>query len=140
MYRISVEQHFDAAHFLRGYQGKCEALHGHRFRVVAKITASGVNEVGLAYDFTVLKQQLGEILSRFDHTYLDDLPPFALGRTVWDNWLNDLPPFDKINPSSENIAATIYNELKLKVAGAPISLSCVEVWESPQSGVAYSPD
>jgi len=123
MYRISVEQHFDAAHFLRGYQGKCEALHGHRFRVVAKITASGVNEVGLAYDFTVLKQQLGEILSRFDHTCL-----------------NDLPPFDKINPSSENIAATIYNELKLKVAGAPISLSCVEVWESPQSGVAYSPD
>ena len=123
MYQISVEQHFDAAHFLRGYQGKCEALHGHRFRVVAKITASGVDEVGLAYDFTVLKQQLGEILSRFDHTCL-----------------NDVPPFDKINPSSENIAAAIYNELKLKVAGAPVSLSCVEVWESPQSGVAYSPD
>ena len=123
MYQISVEQHFDAAHFLRGYQGKCEALHGHRFRVVAKITASGIDEVGLAYDFTVLKQQLGEIISRFDHTCL-----------------NDVPPFDKINPSSENIAATIYNDLKLKVAGAPVSLSCVEVWESPQSGVTYSPD
>ena len=123
MYQISVEQHFDAAHFLRGYQGKCEALHGHRFRVVVKIRASGLDDIGLAYDFTVLKQHLSDILSRFDHTCL-----------------NDVPPFDKINPSSENIAATIYNELKLKVAGAPVSLSCVEVWESPQSGVAYSPD
>ena len=123
MYRISVEQHFDAAHFLRGYQGKCEAIHGHRFLVVAKITASGLDEVGLAYDFTVLKQHLADILSSFDHTSL-----------------NDVPPFDKINPSSENIAATIYNELQPKLAGAPVSLSCVEVWESPQSGVAYSPD
>ncbi len=123
MYHISVEQHFDAAHFLRGYQGKCEALHGHRFGVVVKIGAPEVDEVGLAYDFTVLKQHLSDILSRFDHICL-----------------NDVPPFDNINPSSENIAATIYNELQPKLAGAPVSLSCVEVWESPQSGVAYSPD
>ena len=123
MYQISVGQHFDAAHFLRGYQGKCEALHGHRFRVVVKVKASGVDEVGMGYDFVVLKQHLAGILSRFDHTCL-----------------NDVPPFDKINPSSENIATTIYGELKLKLAGAPVTLSCVEVWESPQSGVAYSPD
>ena len=123
MYQISVEEHFDAAHFLRGYQGKCEALHGHRFRVVVKIRASGVNDIGIAYDFAELKQHLGDIVVRFDHTCL-----------------NDVPPFDKINPSSENIAATIYQELKLKLAGVPVSLSCVEVWESPQTGVAYSPD
>jgi len=123
MYQITVEQHFDAAHFLLGYQGKCEALHGHRFRAVVKIRASGVDNIGIAYDFTELKQHLGEILARFDHTCL-----------------NDVPPFDKINPSSENIAATIYNELEPKLAGAPVSLSCIEVWESPQSGVSYSPD
>ncbi len=123
MYQVSIEQHFDAAHFLRGYHGKCEALHGHRFRVVAKVKSSLVDDVGIAYDFTVLKQHLGDILSRFDHTCL-----------------NEVPPFDKINPSSENIATTIYDELKLKLAGAPASISCVEVWESPQSGVAYSPD
>jgi len=123
MYQVSIEQHFDAAHFLRGYQGKCEALHGHRFRVVARVKSSRVDDMGIAYDFTVLKQHLGDILSRFDHTCL-----------------NEVPPFDKINPSSENIAATIYDELKLKLAGAPASISCVEVWESPQSGVAYSPD
>jgi len=123
MYQISVEQHFDAAHSLRGYQGKCEALHGHRFKVVVKISASALDEVGLAYDFTVLKQHLADILSRFDHTFL-----------------NEVPPFDKINPSSENIATTIYNELQPRLAGAPVSLSCVEVWESPESWVAYSSD
>ena len=67
MYQISVEQHFDAAHALRGYQGKCEALHGHRFRVVVKIKASQIDDIGLAYDFTVLKQQLRDILYKFDH-------------------------------------------------------------------------
>ena len=123
MYQVSVEQHFDAAHFLRGYRGKCEALHGHCFRVVVKVTASQVDDVGMAYDFTELKRHLGDILSRFDHTCL-----------------NDVSPFDKINPSSENIATTIYNELQSKLAGVPVSLACVEVWESPQSRVAYSPD
>ena len=123
MYQISVEQHFDAAHFLRGYRGKCEALHGHRFRVVVRIESSGLDDIGLAYDFKELKQHLAEVISRFDHICL-----------------NDLPPFDQINPSSENIAATIYKELKLKLAGAPVSLSGIEVWESPQTGVIYSPD
>jgi 6-pyruvoyltetrahydropterin/6-carboxytetrahydropterin synthase len=123
MYQVSIEQHFDAAHFLRGYRGKCEALHGHRFRVVVRVKAAEVDDIGLAYDFVELKRKLGDILSRFDHTCL-----------------NDVPPFDKINPSSENIASTIYNELQSKLAGAPVSLACVEVWESPQSGVAYSPD
>ena len=123
MYQIAVEQHFDAAHALRGYRGKCEAMHGHRFQAVVRIEASELDDIGLAYDFTVLKQHLAAILSRFDHTCL-----------------NDMPPFDKINPSSENIAVTIYNELQPRLAGAPVSLSCVEVWESPQQGVAYSPD
>ena len=123
MYQVTIEQHFDAAHFLRGYHGRCEALHGHCFRVVVRIKASEVDDIGMAYDFVELKRQLGDILSRFDHTCL-----------------NDVPPFDNINPSSENIASTIYNELQPKLAGAPVSLACVEVWESLQSGVAYSPD
>ena len=123
MYQISVEQHIDAAHFLRGYQGKCEAVHGHRFRVVVKISATELDGIGLAYDFTVLKQHLAEILPRFDHTLL-----------------NDVPPFDKINPSSENMAATIYDELKPRLDGSRVSLTCVEVWESPLTGVTYTPD
>ena len=59
MYEISVEAEFDAAHALRGYQGKCENLHGHRFKVAVTIRASRLNEIGLAYDFTVLKKTIG---------------------------------------------------------------------------------
>ena len=123
MYQISVELHFDADHFLRGYQGQLEALQVHRFVVIIKIRTAGLDDIGLAYDFTVLKQHLADILSRFDHICL-----------------NDMPPFDRLNPSSENIANTIYNDLQPKLAGSPASLSSVEVWESPQSGAAYSPD
>ena len=121
MYQVSVEGHFDAAHFLRDYGGKCENVHGHRFKVVVSLTATKLNEIGLAYDFVELKRHLGEVLSRFDHTSL-----------------NDVQPFDKINPSSENIAATIYEQLKGLFSGG-ITLSSVEVWESPESRIVYSP-
>ena len=123
MYEISVEQEFDAAHALRGYQGKCENLHGHRFRVVVTITAKKLNDIGLAYDFTVLKKHLREVLDRLDHTSL-----------------NDIPPFDKINPSSENIATTVYTQVKSRLADAPVSLTKVEVWESPTSRAEYRED
>jgi len=123
MYEIAVEIDFDAAHFLRGYQGKCETLHGHRFKVVANVRGTKLDKIGLAYDFTLLKKHLGEIIAKFDHTNL-----------------NEVPPFDRINPSSENIAATVYDELKKKLTGAPVSLASIEVWESPQSRVIYRPD
>ena len=122
-YQISVEQHFEAAHFLRGYKGKCEAVHGHRYKVVVKLKASALNNIGLAYDFSDLKRHLREIIARFDHVLL-----------------NDIPPFDKINPSAENIAATIYNELKPRLSGDPVTLTATEAWESPEQGVAYTPD
>ena len=123
MYEIAVESHFDAAHFLRGYRGKCEALHGHRFRVVARISAAGLDDAGMAYDFTDLKKHLNDILSKFDHTCL-----------------NEVPPFDATNPSSEHLATIIYNELSKRLAAAPVSVSSIEVWESPQSCATYRPD
>ncbi len=123
MYEITVEKHFDAAHYLRGYQGKCESMHGHRYRVVVKVRASKLNDIGLAYDFTDIKRHLNSILARYDHTCL-----------------NDVPPFDKINPSAENIATTIYSELKEKLSTDPVTVTAVEAWESPEQGVAYRPD
>ena len=118
MYRITVKQHFDAAHFLKGYKGKCENLHGHRYQAVVKVMAARTDETGLAYDFAELKKQLKGILEKLDHTCL-----------------NDVPPFDEINPSAENIAAAIHKELKPRIKGA--ELEAVEVWESPDSGVEY---
>jgi 6-pyruvoyltetrahydropterin/6-carboxytetrahydropterin synthase len=123
MYRVSIERHFDAAHYLRDYQGKCENLHGHRYKVVASVVSRELDNVGLAFDFTVLKKNVDEILDRFDHTCL-----------------NDVEPFDRINPSSENIAATICDELTPKMAGCAASIESIEVWESPDSWITYTPD
>ena len=120
MYQVSVSQHFDAAHYLRGYGGKCEALHGHRFEVVVSVEARKLNKIGIAFDFVQLKKYIGKVLRRLDHVCL-----------------NDIKPFNKINPSSENIAATIYKELKGQLSDVVISQ--VEVWESPESRVTYTP-
>jgi len=122
MYQLFVEEHFDAAHYLRNYHGKCENLHGHRFKVVVRLEATKLNEVGLAYDFAELKRYLRQVLAQFDHACL-----------------NDIAPFDKIEPSCENIAATIYGKLQPCFSSLPVKLGAVEVWESPTSGVAYYP-
>jgi 6-pyruvoyltetrahydropterin/6-carboxytetrahydropterin synthase len=127
MYEITVEGHIDAAHYLRDYKGKCENLHGHRYKIVVKVSADKLNDIGLAYDFTDLKKHLNGILERYDHTCL-----------------NDVPPFDKINASSENLAAMIYQELKKKLAKSfdkaqdeRVELVAVEAWETPHQGVSY---
>ena len=122
MYQLFVEEHFDAAHRLRNYQGKCENLHGHRYKVVARVETEKLQSSGLAYDFAQLKHYLREILARFDHAYL-----------------NELTPFDQIEPSCENLATTIYNELQPHLSSSPVTLASVEVWESPTTGVVYSP-
>ncbi|KPJ54185.1 MAG: 6-pyruvoyl tetrahydrobiopterin synthase [Dehalococcoidia bacterium DG_18] len=119
MFVIEVREHFDAAHALRGYQGKCENLHGHRFEVVVTLRATELDEIGLAYDFTELKRHLREILARFDHACL-----------------NDMSPFDKVNPSSENIATTIYEEFQKR----ELLIFSVQVCESADSCVTYLPD
>lgn len=123
MYEISVEMDFDAAHYLRGYKGKCESLHGHRFKVMATVKTAKLDDTGMGYDFTQLKKKLGDTLAKFDHICL-----------------NDLPAFQNINPSSEHIAKIVYAELKKKLKDAPGALSAVTVWESPTSHVTYHPD
>lgn len=123
MYQLTIESHFDAAHALQGYQGKCENLHGHRFRVVARVRASKLDPIGLACDFTELKARLNEVLQRFDHINL-----------------SQVIPFDHINPSSENLATVIYNEMQDHLSGLPVSLYSIEVWESPECGAEYRPD
>ena len=123
MYEVSVRKHFDAAHYLREYKGKCEELHGHRFEVVVTLRVVNVDDIGLAYDFSDLKRLLMELLDTSDHTCL-----------------NDIEPFDRINPSSENIAATVYDVMSKKLGEFPHTLYSVQVWESPSSCVTYIPD
>ena len=122
MYQLFTEEHFDAAHYLRKYRGKCETVHGHRYKIVARVEAEKLDEAGLAYDLARLKRQLREIIAPFDHACL-----------------NDVLPFNRIEPSCENIASTIYNELKLRLSGSAATLVCVEAWESTTSGAVYTP-
>lgn len=118
MYRVRVRRHFDTAHALRGYGGKCEGLHGHRFQVVACLAVEELDEIGLAYDFVALKKSLDAVLESLDHANL-----------------NETPPFDNLNPSSENMARFIYQQLRERLEGA--NLESVEVWESPDAWITY---
>jgi len=120
LYRANVRRHFESAHALRGYRGKCENVHGHRYEVVVSFETAELNALGLAVDFREIKQLLDAILERFDHQNL-----------------NDIPPFDKINPSAENIARVIYDELADSPGDA--TLREVQVWESPDAWATYSP-
>ena len=122
MFEITVTGHFDSAHYLNGYKGKCEEVHGHRFEVLVGVRGEGLNEIGILYDFTELKAHLKEITG-----YLDHKP------------LNDLPPFKGRNPSSENMAVYIYGEMSSRLKGQGMALSFVEVHESPNNRVRYTP-
>ena len=121
MYQLFVEDHFDAAHYLPEYQGKCEHLHGHRFKVVLRVSAACVGHDGMAYDFAEMKRMLRAALSELDHTCVNELPDFAT-----------------MAPSSENIAAWLYEKLERGFNDTPVKLETVEVWESPTAGVVYS--
>ena len=124
MYRIHVRDHFDSAHYLRGYQGRCEALHGHRYEVIVAVETDQLDDIDLAYDFTQLKRVLREqVISRLDH-----------------RCLNDIPPFDRLNASTENLAREIWGWMRTGLAEAPVRVAYVEVYESPDSWVRYTPE
>ncbi len=118
-WRLKVVSSFGAAHFLRNYRGKCENLHGHNWRVELEVEGNTLDEAGLLVDFKVLKGILAEVLDALDHRLI-----------------NDVPPFDRVNPSSENIAAFIYREAAKKLP-AGVRVSSVTVWESDSSCACY---
>ncbi|MDO8525131.1 MAG: 6-carboxytetrahydropterin synthase QueD [Candidatus Omnitrophota bacterium] len=116
MYDIKVKSDFSAAHNLRNYDGKCEKLHGHNWIVEAAFRYGKVDKDGLAVDFRTAKAALKGSIEGLDHSYL-----------------NDLRPFKKTNPTSENIAKFIYACLKKKMK----SVYSVAVWENEKSCAVY---
>ena len=118
MYELTVEETFDAAHALRGYEGPCENLHGHTWKVQVTLQGEKLNKIGLLEDFKTIKKVLKDILTAYDH-----------------NYLNDITPFDKENPSSENLARVIFEQMKSKIAAT----TKVSVWESASSCASYEP-
>lgn len=123
MYEITIQESFSAAHRLRNYGGQCEELHGHNWRVDVVVRAGQLDHRGLAMDFKELKQYTREILCGLDHAFL-----------------NELKPFQELNPSSENIARFIFQGLEGKMEGRGISVVRVNVWESDHSCASYLGD
>jgi 6-pyruvoyltetrahydropterin/6-carboxytetrahydropterin synthase len=120
MYEVSRECSFSAAHQLRGYGGKCESLHGHNWRVRVSARAKELDHLGMVVDFKLLKSSLGEVLEQLDH-----------------QMLNQIPPFDRINPSAENIARWIAEQLDRAVSDERVRVHRCEVWESECSRATY---
>ena len=120
MFEICVEHTFAAGHALRNYHGKCENVHGHNYRVQVAIEGAQLDETGLLYDFSDLKRRLRSTTEYLDHQFI-----------------NDLKPFDDINPSAENIAKFIYEEIQRDLKQAAISY--VKVWETDTSFAVYRP-
>lgn len=116
MYSLKVESNFSSAHNLRAYKGKCESLHGHNWKIEAAAESEGLDKIGMVMDFKLIKNELNKILEKLDHKYL-----------------NKIKPFDKTNPTSENIACFIYKTLKPKLKG----LKSITVWENPTSCATY---
>lgn len=123
MYEVMIREGFSGAHRLRNYGGKCEELHGHNWKVEVFVMVEDLDKTGLALDFRVLRDYTREVLSRLDHRFL-----------------NDLEPFRNYNPSSENIARFIFEELSSKLEGSRVRLSRVNVWESDNSCASYVGD
>jgi 6-pyruvoyltetrahydropterin/6-carboxytetrahydropterin synthase len=122
MYLVSVQAHYDSAHYLRRYHGKCERLHGHRYVVEIALFAPDVGDDGLAYDFVEVKRHLRTLADRLDHQNL-----------------NDLPPFTDVEPSAENQARYFYDELKQRLPeGMRDALLYARVWETPTQWAQYS--
>lgn len=116
MYEVEVWLDFSAAHHLRGYRGKCEDVHGHNWKVYAAVASGKLNDIGIVADFKDIREKLKAVLKRFDHKDL-----------------NKLPPFRKANPTSENIAKYIYDELRRM----KLDVSRVSVWEAENSKATY---
>lgn len=121
MYIINVKSHYDAAHFIRDYNGKCERLHGHRYEVEMALAFEDLGPGGIAHDFTDAKRHLRSVTDELDHHNLNDLPAFA-----------------EIETSAENQARYIYEELKSRLGEVSANLLYVRVWETPNQWAQYS--
>jgi 6-pyruvoyltetrahydropterin/6-carboxytetrahydropterin synthase len=132
MFEVNVDETFSAGHALRGYKGKCENPHGHNYKVRLTVQGPQLDSIGLLFDFVHLKKALRAVIDGMDHKYL-----------------NDQPPFIELNPSAENIAKYLYDEIARglkEISPAPAidaknapQITSVTVWETDITSATYRP-
>ncbi len=120
MYELTVIRQFSAAHQLREFRGNCERLHGHNWKVEISLTGEELNDAGLLIDFKEVKEATDRTLEELDHSFL-----------------NELPHFRDQNPSSENIAAYIFEKLSSTLNSNQIKVTKVTAWESDSARASY---
>ncbi len=122
MYELKVITHFCAAHQLKEIKGPCENLHGHNWKIEVYVTSDALNEAGVVIDFGILKKHVNAVAGTLDHKFL-----------------NDLEPFKNQNPSSENIARYVAEQLAMLLQDPKIKISRITVWESETACATYYP-
>jgi 6-pyruvoyltetrahydropterin/6-carboxytetrahydropterin synthase len=122
-YTLKILTDFASAHTLRDYPGECRRMHGHNWKLEVEVTAQALDQQGMAMDFKTIKTSARELCAQLDHRYL-----------------NDIPPFDRINPTAENLAAFFYQGLREKINNERVRVSAITLWETDRACVRYTED
>ncbi len=120
MYELTIQTHFSSAHNLRDYDGACERLHGHNWHVDVVVTAEKLDHRGIALDFKDLKRESNKVVDALDHRYL-----------------NEIPPFDKINTTAENLSKYLYDTIGKALNDGNVKVKLIRVWETEKAASAY---
>lgn len=120
MYEVCVAREFSSAHFLRDYRGKCAEMHGHNWKVEVSFRTPQVSANGIAIDFYDMGAVLDGLIERLDHGVI-----------------NNAPPFDRISPTSENLARWLYEEIARQTPAGGLKPYRVRVWETPDAYASY---
>ncbi|HEC20748.1 MAG TPA: 6-carboxytetrahydropterin synthase QueD [Gammaproteobacteria bacterium] len=120
-YTLKVVSDFASAHTLRDYPGACSRMHGHNWKVEAEVEASELDAVGMGIDFKQIRRQVREITDVLDHRYL-----------------NEVKPFDTLNPTAENIAAFLFSQLSKALNDDRIRVKAITLWETERACVRYT--
>ena len=121
MFVLKIVTDFASAHSLRNYPGDCSRLHGHNWGVEVMVFSNKLDETGIAIDFREIKKQTKVVAKRLDHQYL-----------------NEIKPFDALNPTAENIAKYFFDEVGLLINNQDAKVKEVTIWETPRASVTYS--
>jgi 6-pyruvoyltetrahydropterin/6-carboxytetrahydropterin synthase len=119
-YTLKIVTDFASAHTLRDYPGACSRMHGHNWKVEVEAVATELDDVGMGIDFKTLKKVTRQITDELDHRYL-----------------NEIAPFDRINPTAENIASFIFQGVSDLINNERVTISAVTLWETERACVRF---
>ena len=119
-YVLRVRERFEAAHHLYSYRGVPEPIHGHSWTVEVALGTEELDSEGMGFDFVEVKSTLASLAARFHH-----------------NHINDVPPFDRLTPTTEHLARWFHERIASSFPDAEVQE--VTVWEGPDCSATYRP-